>query len=52
MSSLVSHGYQTAGLVAIVLPIAVCLILAIVTPSVPKRIWSPEGKVSGLKSEA
>jgi MFS family permease len=52
MSSLVSHGYQTAGLLAIVLPIAVCLVLAIVTPSVPKRIWSPEGEVAGPKVEA
>jgi MFS family permease len=50
MSSLVSHGYQTAGLIAIVIPMIVCLVIAIVTPSVPKRVWRPEGEVQVTKT--
>ena len=42
MSSLVSHGYRTAGEIAIVIPMAVCLLLTLLTPSVSKRIWRPE----------
>lgn len=51
MGSLVSHGYQTAGQIAIVIPMAACLLLALVTPSVSKRIWRPEGTNQGQSGE-